>query len=359
MVPRRVGFLVNPVAGMGARVGLKGTDGVLDEAVRRGARPVAQERALAFLSALRSGPAWVTAAGAMGEDALAEAGHSAMVVYSPASAATDGADSRAAAAAIRDAGVDIVVFVGGDGTAADVASGVGESVPALGVPSGSKMYSAVFADTPAAAARVVGQGFDETAPQDVLDVDERAYRDGDLRVALRARLAVPRHHAVQGGKSAGADDEVEQESLALAVAESLRPGVTYVLGAGGTMMGVKRAIGVGGTLLGIDAVRDGRLVARDAGEADILALPGPVVVVVSPIGRQGFVLGRGNLPISPSVLRRTDGPGALVVVATPTKLLETTEIKVDSGDAAFDARFPPFLRVLTGFGASKLVRVRR
>lgn len=359
MQPRRVGLVVNPIAGMGARVGLKGTDAMLEEAVRRGAKPVARDRALAFVRAVRSEPEWVTAAGEMGDDVLADAGESAMVVYAPSGSATTAGDTRDAARAISDAGVDLIVFVGGDGTAADVAAAIGDETPALGVPSGSKMYSAVFADTPEAAARVVDAGFDEARPRDVLDIDEDAFRAGELRVGLKGRLAVPAHRAIQGGKIAGADDDVEQESLARAVVETLEPGVTYVLGAGGTMMEIKRALGVDGTLLGIDAVRDGALVAADATEADLLALEEPVVIVLSPIGHQGFFLGRGNLPISPAVVERAGGPANVVVVATPTKLGETPALKVDTGDAALDASFPRFLRVVTGFNQTKLMRLAR
>lgn len=374
MIPRRVGLVVNPIAGMGARVGLKGTDAVVDEARRRGARPVAHERALAFLRALRSEPEWVTAAGAMGEDALAEAGQSAMVVHAPASEATSAEDTREAVAAVAASGVDVLVFVGGDGTAADVAAGLErltreaapggaagapDRLPVLGVPSGSKMYSPVFAETPLAVARVLDDGFDDARPTDVLDIDEDAFRRGELRVALKGRLFVPAHRVVQAGKLAGADDEVEQATLARAVADSFESGVTYVLGAGSTMEEVKRAVGVDGTLLGIDAVRDGRLVARDAAEADLLALPEPLVIVVSPIGHQGFFLGRGNLPISPAVVRKAGGPANVIVVATPSKLVDTPALKTDSGDAGLDAEFPRFLRVVTGFNQTKLVRVSR
>ena len=360
---RRLGLLVNPYAGLGGAGGLKGTDGKVEEAIERGARERAQPRAVAFLRALGDDFDILTAGGAMGERACEEADLSALVVYAPNEPST-GADTRAAAAALADAGAELILFVGGDGTAADVAAGLaGRSTPALGVPAGVKMYSAVFADTPDAAA-MVARTFDATEQHEVLDIDEDAFRRGELRVALKGALHVPAHARVQGGKVAGEDDEVETETLASAVVESLEAGHTYVLGAGGTMLAVKRALKIDGTLLGLDVVwidPDGapHLLAKDVNERDLLELSVGLEIVLSPIGAQGFFLGRGNLPLTPAVLQRVSVPGDVHVVATPWKLLMTPTLKVDSGDASIDARFPAFLPVLTGHGQTKLMRVQR
>jgi predicted polyphosphate/ATP-dependent NAD kinase len=353
-----MGFLVNPVAGMGGAVALKGTDD-WREAQRRGGQPVAEGRAVRFLRALRDDAEIWTAGGAMGEDACAEAALSAAVVYTPTEPST-AHDTREAARALRDAGVEVLVFVGGDGTAADVAASVGHSVVVLGVPSGVKMYSAVFADNPDEAARVVCS-FDDAGPAEVLDIDEDAFREGRLRVRLAGSLRVPRHRRMQSGKLAGEDDEIEQESLAQAAAEMVRenPG-SWIFGAGSTLHAVKGALGFGGTLLGIDAARSaaGQVEALhlDAAEKDLANLPDPVHLLLSPIGAQGFILGRGNLQITPRVLRRVE-PLNVHVVATPSKLLATPALHVDSGDPTFDARFPTYLRVLTGHHGTRLVPV--
>jgi len=352
---------VNPIAGMGGAVGLKGTDHKVEEARKLGATERAHPRAVAFLRALRSAPTIYTAGGAMGEHAAAEADVSAIVVFDP-SEPTSATDTRAAAAALASAGVDLIVFVGGDGTAADVAAGLrGLTVPALGVPAGVKMYSAVFADTPEAAA-LVTESFDAAQTHEVLDIDEDAFRIGELRVALKGTLNVPEHARVQAGKTAGDDDDVEAETLGRAVAESLEPGHTYVLGAGTTMLHVKRALGLDGSLLGLDVVWIGldgtaHLVKKDANERDLLDVPMGLQVVVSPIGSQGFFLGRGNIPLTPAVLSRMAMPDDLQVIATPWKLLMTPTLKVDTGDASINARFPRFLRVTTGFGQTKMMRV--
>lgn len=358
---RRIGLVVNPIAGMGGAVGLKGTDGKAEAARKLGARPRAHPRAVEFLRALPDNVTLVTAAGPMGEDACAEAGVSALVVFSP-SEPSGARDTTDAVRAIVDAGIDLVVFVGGDGTAADVAAGLAaRGAPALGVPAGVKMYSAAFADTPEAAA-VVATTFDATVTHEVLDIDEEAFRKGELRVALKGTLLVPSHARVQAGKVAGEDDEVEVETLAHAVVEMLQPGHTYVLGAGTTMLEIKKALGVDGTLLGLDVVwmdpaTGPSLLVKDARERDLLDLEGRAEVVVSPIGSQGFFLGRGNLPITPAVLSKMSIPEDVHVVATPWKLLMTPTLKVDTGDPLLDARFGKFLKVTTGHAQTKLMRV--
>lgn len=358
---RRVGLVVNPIAGMGGAVGLKGTDGKADVAMKLGARRRAHPRAVEFLRALPAEVTILTAGGPMGDDACADADVSALVVYAP-SEPTSARDTTDAARALASAGVDVVVFVGGDGTAADVARGLeGTTVPALGVPAGVKMYSAAFADTPEAAAVVV-MSFDKTETHEVLDIDEDAFRGGELRVALKGALQVPAHARVQAGKVAGEDDEVEVETLAHAVVESLEPGHAYVLGAGTTMMEVKKALRIEGTLLGLDVVWLDEagvpaLLVKDAKERDLLDLEARLEIVLSPIGSQGFFLGRGNLPLTPAVLSRVRIPEDVHVVATPWKLLMTPALKVDSGDASIDRRFPAYVRVLTGHNQTKLMRV--
>lgn len=354
---RRIGFLVNPIAGMGGAVGLKGTDGKADAALKLGARQRAQPRAIEFLRALPEDVTIVTAGGPMGDDACAEADLSSLVVYGPGEP-TSARDTQDAVRAIAAAGVDLLVFVGGDGTAADVSEGLAlAKVPTLGVPAGVKMYSAVFADTPQAAA-VVATTFDAMSEHEVLDIDEEAFRQGELRVAIKGTLHVPTHARMQAGKVAGEDDEVEVLSLAQAVVEDLVAGQTYVLGAGSTMLEVKRALGVDGTLLGLDVVRaPSTLLVKDARERDLLELADPFQVVVSPIGAQGFFLGRGNLPLTPAVLSRLKIPEDIHVIATPWKLLMTPTLKVDTGEASLDESFPSYLRVRTGHGQTKVMRV--
>ncbi|HVL88019.1 MAG TPA: ATP-NAD kinase family protein [Candidatus Thermoplasmatota archaeon] len=348
----RVGLLVNPVAGLGGRVGLKGTDGAVAEALRRGAVARAGDRAVEFLRALPENVEIATCAGAMGERACEAAGASAIVAHVPAEP-TSANDTREAAAALAELPVDVLAFVGGDGTAQDVLAAVGERVPALGVPAGVKMHSACFAPTPREAAAILAEWDGRTELRDVLDADEGAIRSGRMEVRLAGRLRVPASPRVPPGKSPAPPGD---EEVAHAIVHALSPGVTWILGPGGTLHDAKRLMGLDATLLGLDAVRDGRQVAKDASERELVALPDPLGLVVAPIGGQGFVIGRGNAPLSPAVLARIP-PDRLVVAAGEEKLRGLPCLRVDTQDPALDARFPAWIRVLVAPGRTKLVRV--
>ncbi|MGD8862052.1 MAG: ATP-NAD kinase family protein [Myxococcales bacterium] len=374
----RVGFLINPVAGMGGRVGLKGTDGVVREALARGARPVATPRALEMLEALRRAldapnapvaPLFLVAGGAMGEDCLLQAGFEAEVVWSPGEV-TGAEDTRGAVGELLARGVDLVLFCGGDGTARDVCAVAGARTPMLGVPAGVKMFSGVFATTPEAAARILVRhlrGELSLRSVDVADLDEEGYRRGEWLVHRYYRALTPHEpDLTQSAKMVIADgsDAAVRERIADHVVDEVRahPGALFLLGPGSTVQAVGRALGVDKTPLGIDAVVDGELVERDVDEARILALLGEhpeAFVVVSPIGAQGFVLGRGNQQLSPEVLRRI-GPAHVIVIATPAKLLRTPVLHFDTGDRALDAELAGggHVRVVVGYRVRRMVPAR-
>jgi predicted polyphosphate/ATP-dependent NAD kinase len=351
--PLVVGLIVNPIAGMGGRVGLKGTDG--DEALARaralGAEPVAPARADAVAARLVAAGVEVRR-------------------VAPASAA----GTREAAADLSSGGIPLLLFVGGDGTARDVCAAVGTSVVALGVPAGVKMHSGVFATSPGAAADAaitwLRSSARSTREADVVDVDEAAMREGRMEVRVFGELRVPDVPGrVQSPKASGGAASSAGELAALA-AEVVRrlPSGLVVLGPGTTTRAVGAALGVQTTLLGIDVVRVGgtaanvvaSVVAADAGERDILAaLDGqPAVAVVSPTGGQGFLLGRGNQQLSPAVLRAV-GPGNVVIVATNAKLaaLGGRPLYVDTGDASLDGALAGHRRAITGPGRESVVRV--
>jgi predicted polyphosphate/ATP-dependent NAD kinase len=341
---------------MGGAVALKGTDGQADEARKRGAVAVSPRRAEEFLLALRYDVEIVTCAGEMGERICDDAGLSCMIAYTPRDPCT-GQDTADAALALKEFGVDLIAFVGGDGTARDVLRGVGTSIPILGVPSGVKMFSAVFAENPRIAADIVTAG-GIPVEREIEDIDEEAYRRDDYRVRHFGFALVPTHPGVQEGKS-GFDSGEGIDSVAAAVADEREPGVTYVLGPGTTLAAVKGAMGIEATVLGIDVVRDGKVLAKDASEGQILAvIHEPARMIVSPIGRQGFVFGRGNLQLSPEVIRRV-GTGNVQVVSTRAKLQGLDALRIDTGDARLDAEFPEYFKVLVGPGQTKLMRLHR
>ena len=366
-----LGLIVNPIAGMGGSVGLKGTDtaAILSEARARGAEPQAAGRARVVLDALAAArPALelLAAPGAMGERIARDAGLCPAVVGAPAEGETGPADTRAAAAAMAAAGARLIVFAGGDGTARDMAAALGDRVPVIGVPAGVKMHSAVYATSPRAAAdlalRVLSQDI-EARPREVMDIDEEAFRAGAVSARLYGYLPVP--HApdlTQSVKAGGVSgDRAALAGIAAEITGRMEAGRLYILGPGTTTRAVTQALGLPKTLLGVDLVRDGALLAADASESDILrALSGsrPGAIVVTPIGGQGHFLGRGNQQIGARVVKAV-GLDRLLVAATPEKLasLGNGTLHVDTGDADLDRALAGWRRVITGFGNEAVCRV--
>ncbi|MBN6051848.1 NAD(+)/NADH kinase, partial [Nonomuraea sp. RK-328] len=423
-----VGLIVNPVAGLGGAAGLKGSDGaeVQRAALARGATPRAGERAARAVRALlsrRPGTRLVTAPGPMGEHSARAAGAPHDLVRSspepPGSGptgssglsepgpagATTARDTRQAVLAM--AGVDLLLFAGGDGTARDVLDAVrelrerGERVPpVLGIPAGVKVYSGCFAVSPAAAGFLAaayvsgasgkGPGRAALAEAEVVDLDEDRYRQGLVSPVLYGGLPVPAAPAALSGRKAGSSGTAPGtvEGIAREVVSRMRPGVRHVLGPGATTRAVGRELGLATTLLGVDVVerverveRDGngaRLVAADVSEAELSGLVDgrEAVIVLSVIGGQGFVLGRGNQQVSPRVLRAVlgtipedvtggDGPGApaagrLLVLATQQKLaaLGGRPLLADSGDEDLDRMLAGHVQVITGHHESTIYRIR-
>ena len=361
----RIGFVVNPIAGMGGRVGLKGTDGKVAEARRRGAEPRAPDRARRALDALRgrsgTGESGADAdlellswGGGMGADAARAAGFDPTVLGSPDGSDTTTADTERAVAAFLDAGVDLVVFVGGDGTAGDVAAAVeGTETPILGVPAGVKVYSSVFAVSPEDAAEIV-RTFERTERREVMDIDEDEYREGEVNPELRAVAWVPVAEELQSSKQLGGGNV---EALAAGVADDIRAsGKTVVLGPGSTVGAIKDALGFSGSPIGVDVWRDGEVVVLDATESDLLAVLDPDAentIVVSPIGGQGFVFGRGNPQLSPAVIRRCD----VEIVASPSKLDTIGELRVDTDDTELDAELRGWTKVRIGRVERRMMKI--
>lgn len=371
-----LGLVVNPIAGIGGPAGLAGSDGADVQALARarGGTARSRERAALALETLPPGVPLLTAAGRMGADAATAAGFEARVVYAPAprdgdpaAAPTTAADTTAAVRAIVSAGATLVLFAGGDGTARDVAAGLEEApgVAAIGIPAGVKMYSPVFAVSPRAAGAVAADWIAGGLPvqeREVLDVDEAALRRSRVEPVLYATMPVPyRAGRTQARKAATpASDHAAVVAAARAAASAFRPGVRYLLGPGGTMSEVARALGWEKTPLGVDVVLDGHVVLRAATESELLdeIARGPARAVVSVIGGQGFVLGRGNQQLSARVLRAL-GADPLMVVAPESKLteLQGRPLLVDTGDPATDAAIGGFVRVITGPAASSLYPV--
>ena len=265
----RLGFIINPVAGIGGAVGLKGSDGVVAEALARGAVPKAQERArqaLLPLCELTAPFELLTVAGEMGEAVARELGLPCRVIYQPATESTSADDTRHAAGLMREAGVDLLLFAGGDGTARDICAAVGESCHVLGIPAGCKIHSGVYGVTPAASGRVVARMIAgellSLIDAEVRDIDEEAFRAGKVRARHYGQLKVPGDlryiQAVkQGGKES---EELVLADLAAGVVEQMEPDTLYLMGSGSTVAACMAELALENTLLGVDLVENGRLI---------------------------------------------------------------------------------------------------
>jgi predicted polyphosphate/ATP-dependent NAD kinase len=374
----RVGLVLNPVAGMGGRVGLKGTDGadMLTMALGRGAEPVSPACILRFLDQLgdrAKGIHWLTCSGDMGADILLEAGLGegedfSIAYHVPDQRETGPGDTRRACRKMLDAGVDLLVFCGGDGTARNVLEEIGVEVAVVGVPAGVKMFSGIFALSPEAAGEVIAahlEGTSESGEGDVVDVDEAAYRQGQLAVTLFGTMRVLRVQSlIQDAKHVTplGDEGKVQDTIARYVVELLAEegDPLTILGAGTTVEAVARKLDVPKTPLGVDVVRGGEVVVSDASEEDLLralATGDGARIVMSPIGAQGFLLGRGNQQISPAVLEAAGGPAALMIVATPHKVRGVPVLLVDTGDGDLDMRLAGMRQVISGYHDVIMMRV--
>jgi predicted polyphosphate/ATP-dependent NAD kinase len=351
-----VGFVLNPIAGMGGRVGLKGTDEKVAEARARGAEPRAPQRAERALAELaeRLPDARISTWGEpMGEQETRTAGYEPEVLGAPEDGETDSEDTREAVDAFVDAGVDLVLFVGGDGTAADVAASLdGTETPMLGVPAGVKVYSSVFAVSPEDAAYIVAS-YERTERREVMDIDEDEYREGEVNPELRAVARVPVAEAMQSSKQLGGGTV---EALAEGVADDIRaePEKTYVLGPGSTVGTIKAELGFEGSPIGVDVWRDGDVVVEDATEQEILGSLGEEnVIVVSPIGGQGFVFGRGNPQLSPDVIRQCD----VTIVASRSKLDGMSVLRADTDDPELDDELQGWWKVRVGKFETRMMKL--
>jgi predicted polyphosphate/ATP-dependent NAD kinase len=351
-IPRKtLGFIVNPVAGMGGVVGLKGTDGrqTLQQAIALGAKPIAAERAEIFLTELLSAKSYlklVVGAGGMGENTAKKLGYVCNVIGETKTETTS-EDTQTVAKAIVEEGIDLLVYCGGDGTTRDIQKVVGMKLPALGVPTGVKMHSALFAINPQAAARVVIQYLWSGLPvqeAEVMDINEQAFREGHLSAELYGYMLSPfEPHLIQGNKleSPITENEVEnQAAIALYIIEEMQQGIIYVVGPGTTTRTVADLLDQKKTLLGVDLFLDKKIIAQDVNEKQILEQLNnrPAKILITPIGGQGFIFGRGNQPISAKVIRQV-GIGNIIIIATKSKLDRLNHLRVDTGDVALDAEF--------------------
>ena len=370
-----VGLVINPLAGLGGTLAFKGSDGgaIRELAVEMPAqdRRRALDRTLRALKVLGDASQLVRFtcwAGEMGESVLQELGLGKIVLGGVGSGLTSSEDTRLAASEMVEADVDIIVFAGGDGTARDICDVVGLRRPVLGIPAGVKMHSGVFAVSPEAAGELLclmaEGGLVNVKPGEVRDIDEDAFRRDILRSRFYGELLVPSDgHFLQRTKVGGREDPgLAAADIAAWQVETMEAGRTYMVGPGSTTGAIMDALGLPNTLLGVDVVRDRRLVAADANEECLLQLlaetSGPASIVVTAIGGQGHLFGRGNQQFSPAVIQAI-GLENIIIAAAKSKIagLSGRPLLVDTNDALLDQALCGLRTIETGYDDRILYRV--
>jgi predicted polyphosphate/ATP-dependent NAD kinase len=327
--------------------------------------PARAQEALEVLAAARDEIELLTYPAPMGEEEAQAAGFEPILVGS-IGGRTSAADTRKAAGELAGAGVELILLAGGDGTAVDVFEAIGDRVALIGVPAGVKMHSAVFAVNPRGAGRlaldVVRGRARELADAEIMDIDEEALRAGSVSPRLCGYAKVPfAPSLVQTAKArSAAGERAAQEEIAQYVSDRVLGDDLCLIGPGTTTRAIMAALGLEKTVLGVDVVRAGVLVAKDADERTLLGLVPEegTKVVVTPIGGQGFLFGRGNQQLSAEVLRRV-GSRNVVVVATDAKLaaLGGRPLLVDTGEAGIDEALAGYVRVVTGYNRETVYRI--
>jgi len=360
---------------MGGRLGLKGTDGeeVLKICREKGAIAEAPKKAveaLLRLAPMKDEIEIVTYPGEMGEIEAKEAGFDPTVIGKITSGKTTSEDTRRAAKDITGYGVEILLFAGGDGTARDIYYAVKDKRQiVIGIPAGVKIHSGVFAINPRRAgelALLYLQGkVKDVKEAEVMDIDEEAFRQGRVSAALYGYLIIPHERTFVQSKKAGqaASDMIDLEDISYYILDHMdkNKGALYIIGPGTTTRAIKQKIGDRYTLLGVDVCKDKKFIALDADEGTLLQLlqgTQKAFIVVTIIGGQGYIFGRGNQQISPKVIRKV-GLENIIVIATRNKVsaLGHNPLLVDTGDEELDQALCSYIRVITGYLEQRLMKV--
>ena len=372
---KKLGLLINPVAGMGGSVGLKGTDHMVEEAIRRGAKPRANDRvrqALKELLEIKNELEIVTCPGDMGEDTAKSMGFRTTVLHTGGRRSlkdlfdSSRTDTIVLSKAMEEAGVDLLLFAGGDGTARDIYEGVGTELPALGIPAGVKIHSPVYAKNPQSAGDLAKLWLTgkvtKTAEQEVLDIDEQLYRQEIINTRLYGYLSVPLEHVFTQNRKAPTplSETASIESIAHEIVEHMEEDTYYLIGAGTTTRGVMQMLGLKNTLIGVDLIRNKELVANDIyGDKILDFIKGKKTkLIVTVTGGQGFLFGRGNQQITPEVIREI-GKENIIILATKAKIAEFHHqpFLVDTPDEELNKELCGYYRVITAYGEFTMCRV--
>jgi predicted polyphosphate/ATP-dependent NAD kinase len=367
---KKLGLIVNPLAGIGGRVGLKGSDGaeVQSKALELGAVRQSLNRAIRALERIEPGDDLevVTYPGEMGEDAARACSFEPTVIGRIRPGETTAEDTERAAREMLQLNVDLLLFAGGDGTARDIYNAVGERLPVLGIPAGVKIHSAVFGASPRGAGDLASRYLQGSVSRmregEVMDIDEDAVRRGVVSAKLHGYLRVPfRRRLLQGLKTPSDPGEhAAMAAIAADVVSNMEEDWLYIIGPGTTTRAITSRLGLDKTLIGVDVVSGRELIATDVNESQLIRLLDgrKARIIVTPIGGQGYIFGRGNQQISPKVIERV-GKDEITVVSTTAKIhrLGGRPLLVDTGDRAVDRLLSGYTKVVSGYNERIVYKV--
>jgi predicted polyphosphate/ATP-dependent NAD kinase len=371
---KKLGLVVNPIAGMGGRVALKGSDGreTIRKAIELGSTPISPKRtveALKRLTIIKNDIELITYPYDMGEEEAKESGFNPTVMGSITKGETTSFDTCRAAKEMAALKTDLLLFAGGDGTARDIYGAVGNTVAVLGIPTGVKIHSAAYAINPLMAGELAVKHLKSITSllceAEVMDIDEKALREED-RVSgkLYGYLKIPcDRRMTQSPKEASCGGEQEaamMQALAARVVDAMEEDWLYIIGPGTTTRAIMERLGLPNTLLGVDVVENKKIVANDVNEAQLarIMVRKKAKIVVTPIGGQGYIFGRGNQQISPEIIRMV-GSDNIIVIATPMKIfsLMLKPLLVDTGDEEVDRLLRGYRKVVTGYREDTVCKV--
>jgi predicted polyphosphate/ATP-dependent NAD kinase len=365
---KKIGLIINPIAGMGGSVGLKGTDGdTYLKALKMGATPITSRRVSEVLSHVTSKERifMLVAPGKMGVDSIRGMGIKFKIVGEIGKVTSADDTKRIAKQMIKEE-IELMIFCGGDGTARDIYDAIGLEIPVIAVPGGVKMFSSVFSLNPKAAALIIDgflEGFIETEDREILDIDETLVRKDMLKSTLYGYLKVLTFRdLIQAGKDGskfGRTIEENKQDIAQYIIEEMKEEILYLLGPGTTVKTITDNLGLSKTLLGIDAVYNREIRGIDLNEKSILKLLeefDDVEIITSPIGGQGFIFGRGNKQFTPEVIKKI-GKKNINIIATKNKIRNLRCLRVDTGDADFDTELKGFVKVIIGYREQSVIQI--
>ena len=357
---------------MGGSVGLKGTDGeeILRKSMNLGAVPRSADKVattLKQLLPLKETFSLITCPGDMGQQTVKESGLEFVLINIDIKNKSSAEDTIRAALEIKKLGADIIAFAGGDGTARDIYNAIGNSMLVLGIPTGVKIQSGVFASHPSTAGEILKDfilgKLKVSREAEVMDIDEALYRKEILTSKLYGYLKIPAsRHSIQNRKTGSIPGDVYfQEAIAHDVIEHLEDDCSYLIGPGTTTRTLMIKLGLEGSLLGVDLVFNHKLLGKDLNEKQILDKINDrkVKLIITPTGGQGFILGRGNQQLSSQVLK-VIGKENILILATPEKIssLSGQPFLIDTGNTLLDKELSGHYKIITGYHQYTIYKAR-